>query len=485
MFWIMTPPGRVRGLLIASMAAALAGGALALAVGPARAQAPTPPPVAPASPAPASPGKAEGDWHGALAIGERTLRLEVSLTRGPDGALAGRLVSLDQLSPPLPVAEARVVDGTLSFTVPAVQGRYSGTWDAAKGGWSGVWLQGMPLALVLTPGKYPPPGRPQEPKPPFPYEALPVSFDGGAPGVKLAGTLTVPPGAGPFPAVVLITGSGPQDRDETLLGHKPFLLLADTLTRRGIAVLRYDDRGTAQSTGAFATAVGRDFADDAAAAAAWLRTRPKIDPARVGLLGHSEGGLIAPQVAGRDPRVAFVVLLAGPGVPGVEIMKVQRRAVLKAMGLPPAQVETASASGDTLDAAMLAAATPDVAKVEARRILTAAGAPAEAVEAQVGMVASPWYRDFLAHDPRPALKALKVPVLAVNGGVDVQVVASQNLPALRAVLAGNPAAEVVELPGLNHLFQTSATGDAGEYGRLEETMSPKALTLVADWIARR
>ena len=478
MFWMMTSP-RARGLLLAALMGLLAGGALALTALPARAQA-LPPPAASAPPP-----TAEGDWHGALAIGARSLRLEFSLKRGPDGALGGQMVSLDQLSPPLPVAEARLADGTLSFTVPAVQGRYSGTWDGAKGGWSGVWLQGMPLPLVLTPGKYPPPGRPQEPKPPFPYEARPVAFDGGAPGVKLAGTLTVPPGAGPFPAVVLISGSGPQDRDETLMGHKPFMLLADTLTRRGIVVLRYDDRGTAQSTGAFATALGRDFADDAAAAVAWLRGQPRIDPARVGLLGHSEGGLIAPQVATRDPAVAFVVLLAGPGVPGVEIMQVQRRAVLRAMGLPPATVEPAAARGDALDAAMLAAASPEAARAEARRILTVAGAPADAVEAQAGMVASPWYRDFLAHDPRPALKALKVPVLAVNGGVDVQVVASQNLPALREALAGNPAAEVVELPGLNHLFQTSATGDPGEYGPLQETMSPTALAVISDWIARR
>lgn len=476
MFWMMTSR-RARVLLLVSLIGLLVGGALALAALPARAQAPPPP----ASSTPA----VEGDWHGALAIGPRSLRLEISLKRGPDGALGGQLVSLDQLSPPLPVAEARLADGTLSFTVPAVQGRYSGTWDAAKGGWSGVWLQGMPLPLVLTPGKYPPPGRPQEPKPPFPYEARPVTFDGGAPGVKLAGTLTVPPGAGPFPAVVLISGSGPQDRDETLMGHKPFLLLADTLTRRGVAVLRYDDRGTAQSTGTFGTALGRDFADDAAAAHAWLRTQPGIDPARVGLMGHSEGGLIAPQVAGRDPAVAFVVLLAGPGVPGREIMQVQRRAVLRAMGLPPAAVESAAAQGDALDAAILASLSPEAARTEARRLLTAAGVPAETVEGQVAMLASPWYRDFLAHDPRPALKALKVPVLALNGSVDAQVVASQNLPALREALAGNPAAEVVELPGLNHLFQTSATGDPGEYGNLPETMSPAALKVISDWIARR
>jgi len=478
MFWMMTSR-RARGLLLVSLLGLLLGGALALAALPARAQAPPPP--ASATP----PGSAEGDWHGALAIGPRSLRLEISLKRGADGTLGGQLVSLDQLSPPLPMAEARLADGTLSFTVPAVQGRYSGTWDAAKGGWSGVWLQGMPLPLVLTPGKYPPTGRPQEPKPPFPYEARPVAFDGGAPGVKLAGTLTMPAGAGPFPAVVLISGSGPQDRDETLMGHRPFLLLADTLTRHGVAVQRYDDRGTAQSTGAFGTALGRDFADDAAAAHAWLRTQPGIDPARVGLMGHSEGGLIAPQVAGRDPAVAFVVLLAGPGVPGREIMPVQRRAVLKAMGLPPAAIESAAAQGDALDAAVLAAPSPEAARAEARRLLTAAGVPAEAVEGQVRTVASPWYRDFLAHDPRPALQALKVPVLAVNGSVDAQVVASQNLPALREAMAGNPAAEVVELAGLNHLFQTSATGDPGEYGNLPETMSPTALKLISDWIARR
>ena len=303
--------------------------------------------------------------------------------------------------------------------------------------------------------------------------------------MRLAGTLTVPPGPGPFPAVVLITGSGPQDRDETLLGHKPFLVLADALTRRGVAVLRYDDRGTAQSTGQFNTALERDFVDDAAAALDWLRGQPKIDPARVGLLGHSEGGLIAPRVATTHPGVAFVALLAGPGVPGLQVMQVQRRAVLKAMGLPEAMIEPRCKVGDAVDAAVMAAPTTEAAKVEARQLLVASGLPGPAVDAQLGMLASPWYRDFLAHDPRPALQALHVPVLAVNGSVDVQVVASQNLPVIRDALADNPQATVMALPGLNHLFQTSATGDPGEYGRLEETMSPKALAVIVDWIAQR
>ncbi len=464
MFWTLLSP---RGLSRAVLGVVSAGLLLALAAYPAHAQ------------------TAEGDWRGGLAVGDRTLRLEVSLKRGADGALSGYLLSLDQGSPPLPLAEAKLVDGMLSFTVPAVQGRYSANWDTAKGGWSGVWLQGAPLPLVLTPGKYPPPARPQEPKPPFPYELRPAAFDGGAPGVRLAGTLTVPPGPGPFPAVVLITGSGPQDRDETLMGHKPFLVLADALTRRGVAVLRYDDRGTAQSTGQFKAALESDFTADAVAAVDWLRGQPKIDPARVGVLGHSEGGLIAPQVAGERPQVAFVVMLAGPGVPSIEVMQAQRRAVLKAAGLPEAAIEAKAALGDAVDAAVMAAPTTEAARAEAHRILVAGGLPGPAVDAQLGMFASPWYRDFLAHDPRPALKALRVPVLAVNGSVDVQVVASQNLPAIRQALADNPKATVLELPGLNHLFQTSATGDPGEYGKLEETMSPKAVSVIVDWIAQR
>lgn len=469
MLWILSSPrGRLaRGLFRVSLAAALAGALLALVARPAHAQ------------------TAEGDWRGALAVGQRTLRLEVSFKRGPDGALVGQLVSLDQGAQPLPLTEARLVDGTLSFTVPTVRGRFAGTWDAARGGWSGVWTQGGALPLVLTPGKYPPPGRPQEPRPPFPYESRPVAFDGGAPGVRLAGTLTVPPGRGPFAAVVLITGSGPQDRDETLLGHKPFLVLADALTRRGIAVLRYDDRGTAQSTGLFRTALERDFAADAAAALDWLRRQPRISPGRVGLVGHSEGGLIAPQVAAEREEAAFVVLLAGPGAPGVEVMKVQRRAALKAAGLPQAAIEASAAVGDAVDAAALAAPTTEAARTEARKVLVASGLPAPVIDAQLGVYASPWYRDFLAYDPRPALRALRVPVLAVNGSVDVQVVASQNLPAIREALAANPRATVLELPGLNHLFQTSATGEVAEYGRLEETMSPKALSVIVDWIAQR
>ncbi|MBN9319105.1 MAG: alpha/beta hydrolase [Caulobacterales bacterium] len=427
--------------------------------------------------------EAKGDWHGVLKVGPTELRIGVVIAAGPDGALAGQITSPDQGPGAMPLSEVRVEAGKLSFAAPAIRGRYEGAWNAAQGGWVGSWTQAAPLPLTLLAGPVPAQPRPQVPTKPYPYREEEVGFD-SAPGVKLAGTLTLPPGKGPFPAVVLISGSGAQDRDESLLGHKPFLVLADHLTRRGIAVLRYDDRGFAKSTGVFQTATSADFATDAEAAAAFLRARPDIDAAKIGLVGHSEGGLVAPMVAAKDPKIAFLVLLAAPGVPSRALMAAQRAAIMAALGAPPEAITRAQALATRVDDAVLAAATPEAARAEVTRLLTEAGGeitPA-AAQMQAGLIGTPWYREFIGYDPAPALSQVRVPVLALNGGKDMQVVASQNLPGVRAALSTDRDVTVTELPGLNHLFQTAPTGSPQEYGRIEETMSPTALNAVSDWI---
>ena len=342
-------------------------------------------------------------------------------------------------------------------------------------------------AAAQTPSPASAPSRPQTPVKPYPYREEEVAFDNAAGHAHLAGALTLPTGRGPHPAVVLITGSGLQDRDETVFGHKPFLVWADALTRRGVAVLRVDDRTMGGSTGEVKTATTADFAGDVEAAVAYLRTRRDIDPRRIGLMGHSEGGVIAPIVAARDPKIAFIVMLAGSGEDGETLLLSQQRAIATAMGLPPAAVDRSNASSRALEDAVKGA--PDQAAADARlqaawsKILADQGAPADTpMPAQVKVVARPWMRWFLAYDPRPTLARVRCPVLAVDGSKDLQVPAAENLAGIKAALASDRDVTTVELPGLNHLFQTAGTGAVSEYATIPETVSPLALKVVGDWI---
>lgn len=344
--------------------------------------------------------------------------------------------------------------------------------------------QELPAAGSAPP---PPTPRPQTPVKPYPYREEEVAFDNAAGHAHLTGALTLPAGRGPHPAVVLITGSGLQDRDETIFGHKPFLVWADALTRRGIAVLRVDDRTKGGSTGEVKTATTADFAGDVEAAVAYLRTRRDIDARRVGLMGHSEGGVIAPMVAARDPRVAFVVMLAGSGEDGETLLLHQKRLVETAMGVPAAVEDKAQVNMKTLEDAVKG--VPDQATADARLsaafrdMAVAQGAPADTpAPAAIKTLALPWMRWFLAYDPRPTLARVRCPVLAVDGSKDLQVPAAENLAGIKAALTADRDVTVVELPGLNHLLQTADTGAPAEYATIPETVSPVALKRVGDWI---
>jgi pimeloyl-ACP methyl ester carboxylesterase len=323
----------------------------------------------------------------------------------------------------------------------------------------------------------------QEPVKPYPYLDASVKV-ASVPGVRLACTLTTPRGKGPFPGAVLITGSGAQDRNEAFQNHRPFLILADDLTRRGVAVLRCDDRGFAKSTGDFPSATSLDFADDTEAEAAFLRAQRGIDPNRVGLIGHSEGGMIAPMVAARDPKIAFIVLMAGPGAPIRELMTAQREAVGRASGVDPAKIAKDDAALAKVDQAIADAPSSGAAEAAVNRIMPAdmPGMPAGAVGLQAKFLSSPWYRFFIAYDPRIALSRVRVPILAINGSKDTQVVASLNLPAIAEATKANGDVTIVELPGLNHLFQTAGTGAPSEYGQIPETLAPAALSTIGDWV---
>lgn len=343
------------------------------------------------------------------------------------------------------------------------------------------------------------PERPQHPKPPYPYGASEIKFEGGAEGVTLAGTLTVPEGEGPFPGVVLVSGSGPQDRDETLLGHKPFLVLSDALTRAGIAVLRYDDRGVGASTGEFLAGTTDDFADDAQKAVKALAGQAKVDPKRVGIIGHSEGGLIAPMVASRDAGVAFIVLLAGPGTDGKETLRDQIRAIQVANGVPEDNVAKQVEVQQALLQMVIDGAPAAELETGMRRLIAVqygmieptaeqlTQIPDQAVEGALAGLTSVWMKRFLAVDPRTYLQKVKVPVLALNGLLDTQVIADINLPEIRKALvaAGNTDITCLGIKGVNHLFQTAQSGSPAEYATITETFSPGALEKITSWVRQR
>lgn len=432
----------------------------------------------------------EGFWHGTLQVGVE-LRVVIHIVRGVDGSFSAAMDSPDQGAFGIPLTAAVVEGDSVTLTAAGIGGEFRGRLSedglALRGEWSQSGLV-LPLELARSEEAPDPLPRPQEPTQPVPYGSEDVVYENPEGGNRIAGTLTLPAGPGPSPAVVLVSGSGPQDRDQRVFGHRPFLVLADYLTRRGIVVLRYDDRGVGGSTGDRARATTEDFADDAQAGLTYLMGRPEIDAGRVGLIGHSEGALVAPMVANRGVGVAFVVLLAAPGVDGGEILPLQVGALSRAEGEPAEVVEERVAAQRRI--VDIVRNTPDdAAAYELLRsaLREIADVPEETMDLQIRQLLSPWMRYFIAHDPKPELERLEVPVLAVIGAKDVQVPPDPNLAAVEEALrAGRVSdATVVELEGLNHLLQTAPTGSVSEYARIEETMSPTALELIADWITAR
>jgi uncharacterized protein len=440
-----------------------------------------------------------GNWLGTLKVGAISLRLAVSVTGKPDGTYSGTLTSTDQDNVPHPLTEVTLKQNAVHMELKQLRLAIDGTLNEAGSEISGKFKQGgvtFPIVFKKSDRAPEPRKRPQEPKPPYPYRAEEVTYENKAGRAKLAGTLTIPRGPGRYPAVLLITGSGQQDRDEQVLGHKPFLVLADHLTRHGIAVLRVDDRGVGGSTGDVAHATTEDFAGDVLAGVAYLRSRPEIDAQKIGLIGHSEGGEIAPMVANRSSDVAFIVLLAGPGLPGDEIILLQGDFLLKQAGASDSLLARTREFSKKLYAAVkeehdqaAMAKRIKAAHAEYRASLTAsekdiAGATEDSAEQSVKLLGSPWFRYFLAYDPRPALTKVKCPVLALIGEKDMQVPPKANIPELEKALraGGNKDFTVRELPHLNHLFQTCQNGSVTEYAKIEETFCPTALELISKWI---
>lgn len=454
------------------------------------------------TPAKGVPGQGlAGHWQGSLKPSPLVeLRLVLELTNNaPAGRLGGVIVSVDQGHARIPLTTLTEQAGEVRFEARSVGGVFDGRLSADGSEIVGQWQQGggkTPLSFKRL-AKAPQLNRPQEPKKPYPYEEEEVTIPNSATGVTLAGTFTKPRGAGPHPAVMLLSGSGPQDRDEAIMGHRPFLVLADHLTRQGIAVLRCDDRGVGKSTGDFGAATHEDFVADTLAGVAWLKRRAEIDSKRIGLIGHSEGGLIAPLAAVRQPEdIAFIVLLAGVGVPTEELLVRQGQDLARAMGAAGHTLER-NAKTQRESFRILRQDLPrSEAEQKLRELLQAhsselteaqrqaLGYTEAMLDAQVQTVLTPWFRNLLTYDPRPTLRQVKCPVLALNGEKDLQVSAKENLAAIREALiaGGNRQVQTREFPGLNHLFQTCTTGAVSEYGQIEETFNPAALDAISDWV---
>lgn len=429
-------------------------------------------------------------WQGTLNAGGASLRLILHVVKSADGSLSGQLDIPDQATNSIPLNSITQMDRTLRFEIKPMGVVYEGTIDQDQSAIVGKWTGGAGALDVTFKRieKIPQINRPQNPVKPYPYDEEEVSYENSKAGVKLAGTLTLPRAKGPFPAVLLITGSGPQDRDETLLGHRPFLVLADYLTRKGIAVLRVDDRGTGKSTGDFAKGTTEDFASDARTSVDYLKNRKEIDPARLGLIGHSEGGIIAPMLASQSSDIAFIVMMAGSAETGEKVLLSQAETIGRAAG----SSKEAVAGNRAIQQGMFAIVEQEkdfaAADKKLREFLakSAPMLPKQQSEMQIRMANSPWFRFFLKYDPAPALAKVKCPVLALNGELDLQVSAKENLPAIAAALesGGNPDYEIVKLPKLNHLLQTARTGSIAEYGSISETIAPEALELMTQWILR-
>jgi uncharacterized protein len=448
----------------------------------------------------AVPKELEGLWEGKLKVNAGIeLRLVLKVEKGKDGAFKATLASPDQGANDIAISSIDLKDNELTFESKAIGAKFSGKKNEKGTAFEGEFNQGgvkLPLTLAKT-DKISQLVRPQTPRPPFPYRVDDVTYENRPGGVHLAGTLTRPPGAGPFPAVILITGSGAQDRDESLLGHKPFLVLADYLTRRGVAVLRVDDRGVGGSSGSTSASTSEDFAGDALAGLAFLKERKEIDSRKIGLIGHSEGGIIAPIAAARSKDVAFIVLMAGTGLPGAQIVEAQAQLILKASGASESMMkrnreaqkrlidiiarendEKAAQSKLTAALKEIVAALPE----SERKAGDDSGGGLS--EAAINAFNNAWFRSFLSFDPRKALRMVQCPVLALNGEKDLQVPPKENLAEIDKALkaGGNQHVKTVELRGLNHLFQPCKSGSPSEYAAIETTIAPEALKTIGDWI---
>lgn len=439
--------------------------------------------------------KFAGNWLGTLNVMGQKLRIGLSIIDS-SGILSARMMSPDQGAMNISVSELNIKEDSLFLKSDEIQAGFAGLMSKSNDSISGYWKQGMKIPLKFAcVDSLPDIRRPQEPLRPFPYKEEEVTFINKE-GLILSGTLTLPAEGENFTAVILVSGSGPQNRDEELLGHKPFLVIADYLTRNGIAVLRYDDRGVGKSQGLFSSATTFDLADDAEAALEYLHTLQQINKNKTGIIGHSEGGLIAPIVASKNKKAAFIIMLAGPGLKGEELLLLQSELIARADSVPEKDIKSNTTLNKKIYKIVNSENDDEKAKTKIRKLINSYFkklSPEEAaasanerkqIEQMVYVIVSPWLRTFMKIDPKYYLQQVSCPVLALNGSLDLQVPSAPNLQSIDQALrkGNNPKYSIKECKDLNHLFQHAITGSPAEYLSIEETIAPEVLEEIKKWI---
>jgi pimeloyl-ACP methyl ester carboxylesterase len=438
-----------------------------------------------------------GQWNGALKVQGTQLRLVFNVTK-TDNGISSTMDSPDQGAKGIPTTTTSFENSILKITIASAKIEYEGTFgqDNVIVGTFKQGGQSFPMNLSKEKIEKEKLIKPQEPIKPYPYYSEDISFENKKAGINLAGTLTLPNKDGVFPVVILISGSGPQNRDEELLGHKPFLVLSDYLTKNGLAVLRYDDRGTALSKGNFRSATSVDFAKDVESAIEYLKSRKEINKKKIGLIGHSEGGLIAPMVASESNDIAFIALLAGTGIQGDQLLLLQQKLIGKASGISDEDLQKTELTNRKAFDIVNKSTSLEQLKTDLTTYIKqemknnpSAEKPQgmtddDFVKMQVNQIANPWMQYFIKYNPTPALTKVKCPVLAINGEKDLQVPPKENLNAIKKALTkgGNKKVTIKEIPNLNHLFQECKTGSPNEYATIEQTFSPTALTEILTWL---
>ncbi|PIF71717.1 S9 family peptidase [Flavobacterium sp. 2] len=426
-----------------------------------------------------------GQWNGLLKVPNGQLRVVFHVNKTENG-YNGTMDSPDQKVTGIPLGKVAFENSILKLEIPSAQISYEGALNKDNIVVGKFTQGGQSLELDLSKETiqkqvY---ARPQEPQKPYPYYTEEVKFENKTDNVVLAGTLSLPKKEGNFPAVILITGSGRQNRDEELLGHKPFLVLADYLTKKGITVLRFDDRGAGESTGDFSKASTIDFSKDVQAGVDYLKTRKEIDKKRIGLIGHSEGGLIAPIIAGNSKDIDFIVLLAGPGLRGDVLLLLQTELIERQSGVSNEEIKKRQEIlKGAYDLVVASSANDENFKNSVSTYFNSKFDENQA-KAATNQITSNWWYTFIKMDPAVALAKVKCPVLALNGSKDLQVPAEVNLQVIEKTLAkaGNKKVTAKILPNLNHLFQECKTGSPDEYEKIEQTFSPVALEEISSWV---
>lgn len=430
----------------------------------------------------------EGDWYGTLTVGYQSLRLRFTINSGFDGKLSGTMDSFDQSAMGIPLDTVTFGNNLLRFVLNSISFEFKGipVSDSIKGVIR-QFNQTFPLDLTRKRADWL--SRPQEPVKPYGYKSEDIKFTNVKENFILSGTLTMPQGEGPFPAIVLVSGSGPQNRDEEIMGHKPFLVLSDFLTKMGFAVLRYDDRGTGESEGNFDKSTTYDLLSDAEAAFDYLKGREDINGDKIGIAGHSEGGIIATLMADSRKETAFVVLLAAPMIKGSDLIILQQEMIARGSGVPEEDISDYRSLNQSImeliDQEKEAADTIKLREMISAMIISAtSGTANESISmAHAKQYTTPWMLFFLRFNPATALREVKVPILAIYGSKDLQVPSRVNKEAFnKNVIPSNKNVSVFEIEGLNHLLQEAETGLPKEYFSISHTISHKALNVIGEWL---